>query len=282
MKSKYPYLTAGKLAKTHGLNKRTLHYYDEAGIFSPEYKGENGYRYYSFEQSIELENILALRELDMSIEEIKSYMQHPNSEAFCKLATDKIKEIDETICRLKQLKTILQQKKNTLISCNEIYHGKLEIVELPEQHLLMTPIPVSYDTHDSLMSDMESILEHLKNTLNIGGYRKSCGSYISLEKIKNGDFHHYDGIFTHMNTKRKDLCTKPEGKYLRSFCVGDWDRIPEVYESMLNYAREYKLALSGNAYEFGLNEFAISSEDEYISQIEILIKPCNQDSTKTD
>ena len=34
MKNKHPYLTAGELAKIHGLNKRTLHYYDEAGIFS--------------------------------------------------------------------------------------------------------------------------------------------------------------------------------------------------------------------------------------------------------
>ena len=33
-------------------------------IFSPKHKGENGYRYYTYSQSIDLENILALRELN--------------------------------------------------------------------------------------------------------------------------------------------------------------------------------------------------------------------------
>ena len=61
MKHKAPYFTTGDFAKLHGVNKRTLHYYDEAGLFSPQHKGENGYRYYSFEQSMEFELIVTLR-----------------------------------------------------------------------------------------------------------------------------------------------------------------------------------------------------------------------------
>ena len=41
------YFTAGQFARLHQLNKRTLHYYDDIGLFSPAYKGENGYRYYT-------------------------------------------------------------------------------------------------------------------------------------------------------------------------------------------------------------------------------------------
>ena len=39
-------LTVGQLAKLLGIKNRTLHYYDEIGLFSPNVKGENGYRYY--------------------------------------------------------------------------------------------------------------------------------------------------------------------------------------------------------------------------------------------
>lgn len=272
MKNKHPYLTAGELAKIHGLNKRTLHYYDEAGIFSPVCKGENGYRYYTFEQSMELEHILALRELNMSVEEIKQYMQRPNPQDFCALATDKIVQIDQTIDRLKQLKLRLQQKKDTLLRCQDIYHGKIEIATLPRQYLLLTPLEISYDTHDSLVSNVGNILEHLNASLQTGGYRKNCGSYISLEKIQAGAFQHYDGIFTQMDVKRKNLFIKPEGNYLRGFCIGDWEKIPQVYQTMLHYAAENNLQLTGYAYECGLNEFAIAREDEYIAQIEILIQ----------
>lgn len=39
-------MTISQFAKLHKVNKRTLHYYDEIGLFSPSSKGENGYRYY--------------------------------------------------------------------------------------------------------------------------------------------------------------------------------------------------------------------------------------------
>ena len=41
---------------------------------------------------------------------------------------------------------------------------------------------------------------------------------------------------------------------------------------MLKYAKEHKLELVGYAYERGLNDLAISDENEYITQILIKIK----------
>ena len=65
-------LTVGQMARLHDINKRTLHYYDEIGLFSPKLKGENGYRYYTMDQMADLELILAFRELGMSIEETQA------------------------------------------------------------------------------------------------------------------------------------------------------------------------------------------------------------------
>ena len=75
-------LTTSQFAKIHGLNKRTLHYYDTIGLFSPHYKGDNNYRYYDDSQSIQLEYIRMLKELNMSIKEIKEYLNHPNQADF--------------------------------------------------------------------------------------------------------------------------------------------------------------------------------------------------------
>lgn len=270
MKNTFAYFTAGEFAKIHNLNKRTLHYYDEIGIFSPKYKGENGYRYYSFEQSIELENILALRELGMSIDEIKTYVQKPNSKDFCNIAFAKMEEIDKTIIRLKQLKKELKQKSETLMLCDEIYHGKIDLAYLPKQYLFLTKLSINFDTHENFLKQSSDILEHLREAWSFSSYRRNCGSYISIEKIKNGNFDIYDGIYTQVDAKRKNLYIKPQGQYLRGFCVGDWDNIPDVYEKMLDFAESQNLHLRGYAFESGLNEFAISNENEYITQIEIL------------
>ena len=43
--------TIGQFAEMHEINKKTLMWYDEVGIFKPAVIKENGYRYYTFYQS---------------------------------------------------------------------------------------------------------------------------------------------------------------------------------------------------------------------------------------
>lgn len=269
MKNSFGYLTLGQVADIHQLNKRTLHYYDEIGLFSPAYKGENGYRYYSFEQSMELEHILTLRELGMSIGEIKAYLTHPAPEAFQAIAHKKIREIQQSIARLKSLKQVLEEKSGDLARCKDIRHGTLELVEQPERYLLLTPLPICFDTHESLMNETSTILEHLRQAWSLSSYRKNCGSFLSLEKVRSKSFQVYDGVFSTVDKKGKNLYTRPKGRYLRGYSLGDWDKVQDVYEAMLDYADAQGLRLSGYAFEYGLNEFAITSEEEYITQIEI-------------
>lgn len=270
MKNNFAFFTAGEFAKLHHLNKRTLHYYDSVGIFSPRYKGENGYRYYTYEQSIDLENILALRELGMSIEEIQLYMKNPNRDDFQKISKLKLCEIDQTIARLKKLKTILKEKSKILDLCDEIYDGKIELVTLKKEYLLMTKLPLNFKTSTNFLNSSKAIMDHLKTSWEFSNYKKSCGSYISIEKIKNKNFEEYDGLFTKVDEKKNSIVIKPSGQYLRGFSIGDWDKIPILYENMLKFADMNNLTLSGFAFECGLNEFAISNEDEYITQVEIL------------
>lgn len=55
----------GEFAKLCGVNKRTLHYYDEQGIFSPDHVGENHYRYYSARQLYPFIMIRLLRQMGL-------------------------------------------------------------------------------------------------------------------------------------------------------------------------------------------------------------------------
>ena len=48
----------GQFAALHGVNKKTLMWYDEIGLFCPAVVKENGYRYYTYFQSATLEAIL--------------------------------------------------------------------------------------------------------------------------------------------------------------------------------------------------------------------------------
>ena len=74
--SRNEYLTTGEVARMMGTTKNTLFHYDQLGIFSPEARGDNDYRYYTVRQMDVLDAIITLRELGMPLPENKEYMEH--------------------------------------------------------------------------------------------------------------------------------------------------------------------------------------------------------------
>ena len=60
----------GDFSKLTGVSVKTLHHYDELGLFKPVHVDNmTGYRYYSFEQLPRLNRILALKDLGFSLED---------------------------------------------------------------------------------------------------------------------------------------------------------------------------------------------------------------------
>ena len=82
MTGKSKLLTISQFAAMHGINKKTLMWYDETGLFKPAaINPANGYRYYNYHQSPILETILLLRELDVPIGEIRSFLENRSDHA---------------------------------------------------------------------------------------------------------------------------------------------------------------------------------------------------------
>ena len=73
MEQKHYLYSSGELANRAGVNNRTLHYYNDIGLFCPEVIEENGYHYYTCFQFAQLEMILTLRKIGLSIEEFQDY-----------------------------------------------------------------------------------------------------------------------------------------------------------------------------------------------------------------
>lgn len=64
----------GDLAKLTGLTVRTLRFYDQIGLFSPSGETESGHRLYGESDLSRLHQILSLKELGLSLEEIRSVL----------------------------------------------------------------------------------------------------------------------------------------------------------------------------------------------------------------
>lgn len=269
-------LTVSQFAKLHNVNKRTLHYYDEIGIFSPDYKGENGYRYYDYMQGVDFEYIKMLKELNMGLDEIKKYIDNPNEEDFKEIAEVKIKEINQEIKLLNRRKEVLEDKLQKLSKCDEVRNKNyIKVVECEEEKFFYTPFKFEDD-------DLKQLISHIKDVWTVDEYCKGIGSFVSVEKIQRGEFEEYDGLFIEMldDIDSDNMIIKPKGKYICAYHMGDWDTLPDFYGEIVKYAEENNLTLVGYSFEIGMNDFAISDMKDYITQIMIRVEENNINSVK--
>ena len=267
MKKEMKRLTTAQFAKLHEVNKRTLHYYDDIGLFCPLTKEENGYRYYDISQSIDFEYIRMLKELNMSIKEIEMYRKQPTPDNFLKIADTKEQELDKEIRKLKNIKRILQAKKEQIVFCESLQEQEIRVEECKSERILTFPYDFSED-------DIYQIFSPLKSTWGIEQIRMGIGSFISLDNVYNMNFTKYDGIYTiALNNKSvSNSFIKPKGRYLCGYQKGTWDKLPEMYQKILDYSKKHDVKLTGYAYEVGLNDFVISNPDDYITKIMIKIE----------
>lgn len=266
MEHKAYFYSSGEFAKLTGVNKRTLHYYNDIGLFCPEVIGENGYHYYTCFQFAQLEVILTLRKIGLSIDEIREYVAGESGESFSQMMEKKKQLIDESIHQLLAVQAFLAQKTDRLKIGMEAKHGMIELCTLPPRKILLSsPIAGTYDDEDfSAAAEFSLRLKKLFHLYD------SFGSRISVDAIERSEFDCYDSFFAYCpHTSEVYDEILPAGNYLRAFCIGAWEKLPEVYRSILLYAEEHQLTLTGYAYEEGLNETAIKTQSDYVTMITI-------------
>lgn len=119
--------TVNQIAKKAGISVRTLHYYDEIGLLKPSLIKENGYRSYDDHTLVKLQQILFFRELEFSLDEIRTMVNAPGFNTIEALH-DQRKLIEMKKARLSKLlqtidKTIQSMKGGEELSTDDIFGG---------------------------------------------------------------------------------------------------------------------------------------------------------------
>jgi DNA-binding transcriptional MerR regulator len=70
-------LKVGELAKRTGLTIRTLHHYDEIGLLRPSLHSDAGHRLYTGADVVRLQQVLSLRQLGFSLEQVHDCLDRP-------------------------------------------------------------------------------------------------------------------------------------------------------------------------------------------------------------
>lgn len=119
--------TVQQLAELAGVSVRTLHHYDEIGLLQPAERSEKGYRYYTRNELLRLQQIMFYKQLGMPLATIAELMDSPEYNAIDALEEHRLLLIDkerELSVLIKTIdKTIQAMKNNKVIPDEELYEG---------------------------------------------------------------------------------------------------------------------------------------------------------------
>lgn len=111
------YMTVGEMAKKMGVTVRTLQYYDKEGLLSPSAESEGGRRLYTDKDLVALHQIISLKSLGFSLDDIRQRLialETPTdvANALTKQAEDirgKIEQLTASLRAIEQLKSEVLQ-----------------------------------------------------------------------------------------------------------------------------------------------------------------------------
>lgn len=137
----------GELARLTGTSVRTLHYYDEIGLLVPTGRTRAGHRVYGAADVIRLQQIVSLRALGFSLEQIKDTLEGASPLEVIRMHLSRLAgEIEEKqalYMRLRHLAERLQNHEQVsadeflqtigVINMFEKYYTKEQLAELAER-----------------------------------------------------------------------------------------------------------------------------------------------------
>lgn len=260
-------LKISEFSKIAEISRKGLIFYDNIGVFSPEYTAPNGYRYYSHEQIYLISVVNMLKELDTPLSHIRDYMQDCTPDHAVALLQKQGAKLEQKINQLQSIQNMLQVKLARLEAGMARTVGSIRVVEQAE-----TPLFISdpFEAEKSCIPDDTWIGFYMKCRKHRVAFGYPEGFMVSRENLQAGRTDIASHIICHVGKAQYANAFMPAGRYLTACAPGSFADIGPVYQALLDYAGEHQLRISGNAYEERLID-EIASREKESQRIEVRI-----------
>jgi len=266
-------LKIGDFSKMSKVTIKALRYYEKEGLIIPSYIDEsNSYRYYDSSKLLEISKLISLKQIGLSINEIKEVMiEHKDLK---KVLESKKIDLEKTISEHEyQLSQI-----NYLLKENDMKKDVFEKV-----------VPAYYVYYkDGVLKDYSEIGEFIYNS------GIECSELNPGIKCVEPDYcyiNYLDGEYKEKNIKVRyaqavikankpfkesktiKFETIPETKCICIYHKGAYEKIGESYSKILKYIEDNKLKMNGYFRECYIDGvWNKENPDDYLTEIQIPIK----------
>ena len=150
------YMTVGEVAKKVGTTVRTLQYYDKEGLLSPSAESEGGRRLYTDKDLVILHQILSLKSLGFSLNDIKQRLiplETPTDVATA--LTEQADSIQEKIEQLTASLTAIEQLKTEVL--------QMRTVNFKKYADIIVNLQIKNDSYYLIKRFDDDMLDHIRN-----------------------------------------------------------------------------------------------------------------------
>src|SRR5690625_3288432 len=188
--------TTGEFAYLCGVKKQTLFHYDDIGLLNPEYKSENGYRYYSVQQAEIFNVIEMLKEIEMSLAEIKDFLHFQTPEETVVLLTEKEAMMKKKIEKMQRTQQMIINKKKRIEEVLQLNFDCFTIEKIETEYYVLSENILNCSDKE-FTSTIMSFIKYTKQEALDTGY--PIGGLIRQEQVEAGDYLNYAHTYMRVN-----------------------------------------------------------------------------------
>lgn len=255
-------LSIGQMAKLNRISEQTLRLYDKMNLLVPKIiNPDNGYRYYTINQSAQLDLIKFYQHIGFSLKDIGTKLMTSDSDLLHTQLSRCCQNIDKEI-------EDLQESRQTVSRIIDKYHyfeslPKAETVFI--EHLPAIDI-ITYDTEENLYEfspeKYEYTMRCFKNHLDDIGVSPVLLTNFGTIIRQNTQQTHLSGhelfaVVESKSDKLKKTETIPEGTYI-SMCCNNMTSEDVYVKKMFFEIQKMKLNILGDFYCDFLSEYPLS------------------------
>ncbi len=262
------YYSPHQVASFFSISKDTLLYYDRIGLFSPVKRKKNGYRCYSASQLNELDTILTLRDLGVSIASIKETIGNISTPSFLSLLEDEERSIRGRIDECNALLDVVSTIRQSINAAAEAEKGRLYTAGFREQSIIRFPIRNSGTDSTSDEAWQEA-------------YRDMIASADCKAIMTMGSIVHLDEAREHLGAICREVYATyahpsdssiPAGRYAFMYFQGSLDHLAEFYRMFFEALDSSHFVPIGDIYEeLTISSIVTRDEKEHVTRLIVRI-----------
>ena len=150
------FMTVGEIAKKMGVTIRTLQYYDKEGLLTPSSESEGGRRLYTDKDLLMLNQIISLKSLGFSLEDIKGRLfplETPEEVAYA--LSEQAEDIRKKIEKLKASLSAIEQLKAEVL--------QIQTVNFKKYADIIVNLQMQNDSYSMIKRFDDDTLDHIRS-----------------------------------------------------------------------------------------------------------------------